>query len=124
MWLTLPVGVFWYGSIVGTPGVSLLDATIYFFVAYRGVQRTGLIRTGVLVAAASSFVGLIILFTAAAVATPGLALALFANPPLLLILSVYVLVPLIYSVLIGLLSGAIARYLAPATHHSVALPPS
>ena len=50
--------------------------------------------------------------------------ALFANPALLLILSVYLLVPLTYSTLIGLLSGAIVRYLPPATHHSVALPPS
>ena len=52
MWVALPVGVVWYGSIVGTPGVSLLDALIYFLVAYRGVQRTGLVRTGGLVAAA------------------------------------------------------------------------
>jgi hypothetical protein len=57
MWVALPLGVVWYGSLVGTPGVSLLDAAIYFFVAYRGVQRTGLIRTGAFVAAASSFVG-------------------------------------------------------------------
>jgi hypothetical protein len=124
MWVALPFRALWYGSTVGTPGVSLFDATIYFLVAYRGVQRTGLIRTGALVAAASSFVGLIILFTAAAIVTPSLALALFANPALLLILSVYVLVPLAYSTLIGLLSGAIVRYVAPPTNHPVALPPS
>jgi hypothetical protein len=124
MWVALPVGVVWYGSIVGAPGVSLLDAAIYFLVAYRGVQRTGLIRTGALVAAASSFVGCIILFTAGGIVTPGLAVALFANPALLLILSVYLLVPLAYSTLIGLLSGAIVRYVAPTTQRSIALPPS
>jgi hypothetical protein len=97
---------------------------IYFLVAYSGVHRTGLIRTGCLVAAASSFVGCIVLFTAAAIVTPGLALALFANPPLLLILSVFALVPLAYSILVGLLSGAVARYVAPPAHPSVALPPS
>jgi len=123
-WVALPFGVLWYGSIVGAPGVSLLDAAIYFFVAYRGVQRTGLIRTGGLVAAASSFVGSVILFTAAAIVTPGLALALFENPALLLILSVYLLVPLAYSTLIGLSSGSIVRYLVPSTRHPVALPPS
>jgi hypothetical protein len=124
MWVALPFGVLWYGSIVGAPGVSLLDAAIYSFVAYRGVQRTGLIRTGGLVAAASSFVGSVILFTAAAIVTPGLALALFENPALLLILSVYLLVPLAYSTLIGLSSGSIVRYLVPSTRHPVALPPS
>jgi hypothetical protein len=123
MWLALPLGALWYGSIVGTPGVSLLDAAIYFLVAYSGVQRTRLIRTGCFVAAASSFVSCIVLFSAAAIVSPGLALALMVNPLLLLILSVYVLVPLTYSTLVGLLSGAISRYVGPPAHPSVALPP-
>jgi hypothetical protein len=43
MWVVLPFRVVWYGSIIGTPGVSLLDATIYFLVAYRG---HGVVFTG------------------------------------------------------------------------------
>ncbi len=112
MWVALPFGMLWYGSVVGTPGVSLLDAAIYFVAAYRGVQRTGLIRTGVLVAAASSFVGLSVLFTAAAIVTPGLAAALLEHPALLLILSVYLLVPLTYAALVGTLAGTFSRWVA------------
>jgi hypothetical protein len=111
MWVVLPFRVVWYGSIVGTPGVSLLDATIYFLVAYRGVKRTGLIKTGALVATASSFVGLGVLFSAAAVVTPGLAVALLADPALVLILSVYLLVPLSYAALVGTVAGTFSRWL-------------
>jgi hypothetical protein len=113
MWVTVPLGVVWYGSIVGTPGVSLLDAAIYFLVAYRGVKRTRLIKTGALVAAASSFVGLIVLFLAAAGVTPGLAMAVFTNPALFLVLAVYVLVPLSYAALVGTLAGSFSRWLGP-----------
>jgi hypothetical protein len=110
MWIALPFRVVWYGSIVGTPGVSLLDAAIYFLVACRGVKRTGLIKTGGLVAAASSFVGLVVLFSAAALVTPGLVVALLANPALLLILSVYLLLPLSYAALVGTLAGIFSRW--------------
>jgi hypothetical protein len=37
-----------YGSIAPAPGVSLFDALIYFAAGYHGVQRTRLIRTGLL----------------------------------------------------------------------------
>ncbi len=103
----------WYGSIVGTPGVSLFDAAIYFFVAFRGVQRTRLIRTGMLAAGATSFVGMTVLFAAASIITPGLVLAIFVNPLLLLIVSVYLLIPLGYGVFIGALAGIAGKWVAP-----------
>jgi hypothetical protein len=104
----------WYGSLVGTPGVSLFDAAIYFFVAFRSVQRTRLIKTGMLAAGATSFVGMTVLFAAAAIITPGLVLAIGVNPLLLIIVSVYLLVPLGYGVLLGALAGVVGRWVAPA----------
>ncbi len=104
----------WYGSVVGAPGVSLFDAVIYFFVAFRGVQRTRLIRTGMLAAGATSFAGTAVLFAAAAIITPGLVLAIFLNPLLLLIVSVYLLVPLGYGVFVGALAGIVGKWVAPA----------
>jgi hypothetical protein len=123
MWLSLTFKVFWYGSIVGAPGVSLFDATIYFFTAYRGVQRTRLLRTGVLAAGAISLAGFIVLFASAAMVTPGLVVALLANPALLLILSAYLLVPLTYAALVGALAGMFSRWIVRPVGRTNALPP-
>jgi hypothetical protein len=107
------ISIVWYGSIVGAPGISILDAAIYFLTGFRGVQRTRLISTGVLLAAVTSVVGSLVLFIAAAMITPSLAVALFAQPSLLLILSVYLAVPLGYSALVGLLAGVVGRWVRP-----------
>jgi hypothetical protein len=103
----------WYGSVVGTPGVSIVDAAIYFVAAYLGTRRTSLVRTGMLVSAATSLIGCAVLFAAAAIITPGLAMALLAHPFLLLILSVYVAVPLTYATVIGALGGLVGRWTRP-----------
>jgi len=124
MWLSISFRIFWYGSVVGAPGVSLFDAVIYFFAAYCGVQRTRLIRTGVLTAAATSLVGFVVLFAAAAIVTPSLAVALFAKPFLFLILSAYLVVPLAYAVLVGVLAGNFSRWVAPHARRTTALPPA
>jgi hypothetical protein len=111
--LFVVVKAVWFGSIVGAPGVSLLDAAIYFATAYRGVQRTHLVKTGVIAAATTSVVGFVVLFAAAAMITPNLAIALLAQPSLLLILSAYLAIPLAYSILIGSLGGTISRLSPP-----------
>jgi hypothetical protein len=109
---SIALPIVWYGSLVGTPGVSIFDAAIYFLVSYRGVQRTGRIATGVLLAAVTSGVAMLVLFIAAAIITPGLAMAVVAQPLLLLILSVYVAVPLTYSAVMGLMAGLVGRWMA------------
>jgi hypothetical protein len=100
---------------VPCPGTSLLAAAIYFWAGYRGFQRTRLIRAGLLAAAATSVVGTTILFAAAAMITPGLVLAVVVNPLLLLIVSVYLLIPLGYAALLGALAGVVGRWLPPGT---------
>jgi hypothetical protein len=115
---SITLSIVWYGSIVGTPGVSILDAAIYFLISFCGVQRTRRIGTGVLLAAVTSGVGLLVLFIAAAIITPGLAVALVAQPLLLLILSVYLAVPLAYSIVIGLLAGIVGRWMAPRSYQA------
>jgi hypothetical protein len=114
MLLSLMVRGLWYGSITGAPGVSLLDALIYFWAGSHGFQRTRLIRAGILAAAATSFTGMTVLFAAAAMITPDLVLAIFVNPLLLLILSVYLLIPLGYAAALGAFAGAVGQWLPPS----------
>ena len=101
-----------YGSIAPLPGVSLFDAVIYFAAAYHVVQRTRLVKMGLFAGAATSFIGFVVLFAAAAAVTPRLLLAL-QQPFILVILSVYVLVPVCYAVLLGAMAGGISRWVAP-----------
>jgi hypothetical protein len=109
---SIALSIVWYGSLGGTPGVSIFDAAIYFLISYRGVQRTRRIATGVLLAAVTSGVAMLVLFIAAATITPGLAMAVVQQPLLLLILSVYVAVPLAYSAVMGLMAGIVGRWMA------------
>jgi len=102
--------IVWYGSVAGTPGVSMLDAAVYFVTAYRAAVRTRLVITGILVAGATSVVGSAVLFLVAAAITPALAVALVRQPLLLMILSVYFLVPLIFSSLVGAVGGCCGRW--------------
>jgi len=101
-----------YGSVMPAPGLSLFDALIYFAAAWRGVQRTRLVRTGPLVAGATSVVGFVALFFFAAVITPGLVLA-FAKPFIVVILSAYLLIPLGYALVLGGLAGVIGKWFVP-----------
>jgi hypothetical protein len=113
MFLSLMVQGLWYGSIAPCPGVSLLDALIYFGAGYHGFQRTRLVRVGMLTAAVTGFVGFAVLFATAAIITPGLVLATFANPLLFLILSVYLVIPLGYSAVLGTLASVVGKWVAP-----------
>jgi hypothetical protein len=122
VWLSFTLKIFWYGSIVGAPGVSLFDGAIYFFTAYGGFQRTRLTMTGIVASAASSLVGFVVLYASAALVTPGLAVALFANPALFLILSVHMLIVLAYAALVGTLGGTFSRWV-PLPRRATA-PPS
>lgn len=116
--LSLMVQSVWYGSLVGTPGVSVLDALIYFLAGWHGFQRTRLIGAGILASAATSVAGMIVLLAAAAIITPGLALAVFLNPLLLLIVSVYLLVPLGYAVALGGVAGLVGKWIVPGPRSS------
>ena len=104
----------WYGSLVQAPGLSLVHALIYSWAGYHASRRTRLIKTGMLAAAATSFVGFTVLFTAAAVRDPALILAPFSQPFIFVILSILLLMALSYAVLIGAVGGMIGRWVAPA----------
>ncbi|HEY7289578.1 MAG TPA: permease prefix domain 2-containing transporter [Vicinamibacterales bacterium] len=112
IFVTMMFKVFWYGSVIGAPGVSLFDAAIYFTTAYFAARRTKLLRTGALVAAASSLVGVMVLYASAAIVTPSLIVATVANPPLVLIAFVHLLIVTGFSILIGMAAGVIGRWRA------------
>ncbi len=96
-----------YGSVMPGPGVALFDALIYFGAGFYGFQRARMIRAGVLAAASSSVVGFLALFGSAALITPGLMLAPFAQPMIFLILLVYLAIPVGYAMLLGALGGLV-----------------
>jgi hypothetical protein len=98
----------WYGSLVQAPGVSLSDALIYVWAGYVGFRRTRLVKTGMLAAGGTSFVGFAILFTAIAIGTPGLLLAPFSNPFIFVILATLLLIALGYAVLVGAMGATSA----------------
>ena len=102
-----------YGSLVQAPGVSLSDALIYLWAGYRGFQRTRLIKTGMLAAGGTSFIGFTILFTAIAIRTPDLLLAPFSNPFIFVILATLTLIALGYGALMGALGAVVGRWTAP-----------
>jgi hypothetical protein len=109
----------WYGSLVQAPGVSFLDALIYFWAGYRGCRRTRLIKTGILAAGGTSFVGFTSLFTAIAIGTPGLLLAPFSNPFIFIILATLLLIALGYGVLVGAIGAIVGRWAAPQAPREV-----
>lgn len=109
----------WYGSLVQAPGVSLADALIYVWAGYHGFQRTRLMKTGMLAAAGTSFVGFTILFTAIAIGTPGLLLAPFSKPFIFVILATLVLIALGYGALVGAVGAVVGRWTAPDTPRRV-----
>jgi|RhiMetdeSRZDD1v2_1073273.scaffolds.fasta_scaffold770912_2 hypothetical protein len=103
----------WYGSLVQAPGVALSDALIYLWAGYHGFQRTRLIKTGMLAAVGTSFVGFTILFTAIAVGTPSLLLAPFSNPFIVAILATLLLIALGYAALVGAIGAVGGKWTAP-----------
>jgi hypothetical protein len=102
-----------YGNVVPAPGVPVFDAWIYCAAAYHAVQRTRLIRTGLLAAGATGFVGFAVLFAAAAVITPGLVLAPLVKPFIFVILSMYLAIPVGYALLLGSQAGVIGKWVVP-----------
>ena len=103
----------WYGSVVQAPGVSLLHALIYSWAGFYASHRTRLIKTGMLAAAITSAVGFTVLFTSAAIATPGLMLVPFRQPFVFVILSTLLLIALGYGVAVGTLGSIIGRWVPP-----------
>ena len=95
------------------PGVSLVDALIYLWAGYHGFQRTRLIRTGMLAAGGTSFVGFTTLFTAMAIRTPVLLLAPFSKPFIFVILATLLLIALGYGTLVGAIGAVVGRWTAP-----------
>jgi hypothetical protein len=110
----------WYGSPVQAPGISLFDAAMYAWAAYRAARHSGLLRTGILAGAATSVIGLATLYLALATITPGLLLAPFTKPFIWVILGTFLSIALGYGVLFGIVGGAVGRGVAAALPHRAA----
>jgi hypothetical protein len=112
--LTMMARSLWYGSLVQAPGVSLFDALIYLWAGYHGFRRTRLIKTGMLAAVGTSFVGFTILFSGIAIRTPGLLLVPFRGPFIFVILATLMLIASGYGALLGSIGALVGRLSAPA----------
>jgi hypothetical protein len=103
----------WYGSLVQAPAVSLSDALIYLWAGYHAFRRTRLIKTGMLAGGATSLVGFTLLFMAIALRTPGLLLAPFSKPFILVILVTLLHIALGYGALVGAIGAVVGTWTAP-----------
>ena len=117
--LSLKVKALGYPSLVPAPLVSLEDALVYLWVGYYASRRTGLIRTGAIVAGATSFIGFTFLFTSVAIMNPGLLAAPFDKPFIFVILSVMTLLALGVGVVAGTLGSVIGKWLAPVSPQTI-----
>jgi hypothetical protein len=117
--LSLKVKALGYPSLVPAPLVSLEDALVYLWVGYYASRRTGLIRTGAIVAGATSFIGFTFLFTSVAITNPGLLAAPFGKPFIFVILSVMTLLALGVGVVAGILGSVIGKWLAPVSPQTI-----
>ena len=118
---SLKVKALGYPSLVPAPLVSLEDGLVYLWVGYYASRRTGLIRTGAIVAGATSFVGFIVLFTSIAIMNPDLLAAPFAKPFIFVIVSVMMILALGVGVFAGTLGGVVGKWLAPVAPRTTRL---
>ncbi len=104
----------WNPSLVPAPGVSLLDAAIFLWASFYGARHTGRVVTGVICAIVTSVLGFKITVAYAAVTTPGLLLAPFEQPFVMVILSLLFALALGFGVAVGTAGAVVGRWLSPA----------
>ena len=109
----------WNVSLVPAPRVSLLDALIYLWAGYQGSRRSGLIKTGIVSAGATAFIGFVVTFTSFAIEDPSLLIAPFSKPFIFVILSLLMLLALIAGVVVGAAGGVIGKWLTPAASRTI-----
>jgi hypothetical protein len=76
-------------------------------------HRTGLVWTGVFLAAVTNVIGVAVVFAGFAIESPGLILLLVREPGYFLFLSIFLLIGLTFGAAIGCLGGVLGR-LIPA----------
>jgi hypothetical protein len=108
------VRLWWNPSVVPAPGVALLDALVYLLAGMYGSQRTGLIKTGVVTATATTIVGFSMFFIWAALRTPRLLLAPFEQPFVFVILFILLGIALGFGLIAGTAGAALGRRLPPS----------
>jgi hypothetical protein len=111
---TFKVEALSYGSPVQAPLVSLAYGVTYACAGYFGFRRTGLVRTGTVVASAASIVAFIVQFSGFAVVDPSLLAAPFRQPFIFVILAVYLVIAISYAAVAGSVGGMIGRAMPPS----------
>ena len=103
----------WYGSVVQAPGLSFADALIYLWAGHYSFRRTRLLRTGMIAAGGTSFIGFLILCSSLAITNPRLVLAPFSQPFIFVILATFSLMDLGYGVVVGAIGAIVAKWTTP-----------
>ena len=97
-------------SLVPAPGVSLVDALVLAWAGYHGARRTGRIGTGIVIAITTSLVGFVTFCAYALVGAPGLFLAPFEKPFIVVIGSILLLMAAGFGLAAGLVGAAAERW--------------
>jgi hypothetical protein len=112
--ISFPLPSGWNPSLVPAPGVSLLDALTFVYAGYYGTRRTGRLKTGIVTAGATSFVGSVMFFVYAAITAPGLLMAPFETPFVLVIVSILLLMAVAFGIAWGTVGAAVGWWLPSA----------
>lgn len=111
--LSVTLSLSWNPSLVQAPGVSLLDALTFLWAGYYGSQRTRLVRTGIVTAGTTSFLGFAMMAVYAAIKMPSLVLAPFEKPFIFAIMFILLAIALGFGIVVGAVGAAVGRWLPP-----------
>jgi hypothetical protein len=109
----------WNYSPVPAPALTIFHAALYLGAGYYASRRTGLIRTGIIAGAVTSFFACAFTMTGIVVGSPQLFSAPFSNPFIFVILSVLTLMALVVGIIAGAIGGMIGRWTFPSATKEV-----
>jgi hypothetical protein len=96
-------------SLLQAPGVSAQDAIICLVAGYWGARRTGLIRTGALLGAATNVIGVAMVFVVLEIGNPEAIVLLFRNPAFIFFPTVFGSIGFAFGAVAGAVGGLVGQ---------------
>jgi hypothetical protein len=96
-------------SLFQAPGVSAQDAVICLVAGCWGARRTGLIRTGALLGAATNVIGVAMVFLVLEIGNPEAIVLLFRNPALVFFPTVFGSIGFAFGAAAGAVGGLVGQ---------------
>lgn len=101
-------------SLFQAPDVSAQDAIVCLVAGYWGAHRTGLIRTGALLGAATNVIGVAMVFVALEIGNPEAVVMLLRHPAFIFFPTVFGSIGFTFGAVAGAVGGVVGRSMASA----------